>query len=263
MDVLSALSREPLDDTSNVPLYRQLKHRILQIIATGALHESDPLPTEQKLCRALGLSRATVRRCFKDLVDEGYVTRRAGRGTFVAPSSTASGLDTAYEQVRTSVSIELSGAEAGNRLLRIREIPADDAVAQRLDLDPKAPVWEVNRLRLSNGKPILHEVAYVSLKLVPDLGRRDFERSLYEYIAESSGTFAARTDETIEAVALDAREARLLGADKGAPALRIIATSFDAAGTPFETSVGIALAGHLRVLARYGIEGQHVRKAFR
>lgn len=263
MDVLTALSREPLDDTSNVPLYRQLKHRILQIIATGALHESDPLPTEQKLCRALGLSRATVRRCFKDLVDEGYVTRRAGRGTFVAPSSAASGLDTAYEQVRSSVSIEPSGAEAGNRLLRIREIPADEPVAQRLDLDPEAPVWEVNRLRLSNGKPILHEVAYVSLKLVPDLGRRDFERSLYEYIAESSGTFAARTDETIEAVALDAREARLLGADKGTPALRIIATSFDAADTPFETSVGIALAGHLRVLARYGIEGQHMRKAFR
>lgn len=46
MDILETLSASPLDHGSPTPLYRQLKHRILQLIATEALDASAPLPTE-------------------------------------------------------------------------------------------------------------------------------------------------------------------------------------------------------------------------
>lgn len=64
-DVLAAISAEPLDHSSATPLYRQLKHRFLQLIATGTLDENTPLPTEHALCAAFGLSRSTVRHCLK------------------------------------------------------------------------------------------------------------------------------------------------------------------------------------------------------
>ena len=260
MDALDLISREPLDHASAIPLYKQLKHRILQLVATGALDASEPLPAEEALRQAFGLSRATVRRCFKDLVDEGYVTRRAGVGTFLAEGGAASGMDTLYTRVSTSSSIERSGAEAGSRLLRVRKVEAEGGVARRLRVRRGTKVWEVNRLRLANAEPILHEVAYVPVRRCPHLGERDFDRSLYEYIAEESGSMPAVTDEVVEAVALDKREARLLGLAPGTPAMRIVATSYDAADEPFETSVGLARADRLRLTVRYGAEGARMRK---
>ena len=82
MDALTAIAREPLDSTSDTPLYRQLEDRILQVIASRMLGENDPLPPELAIGSALGLSRATVRRCFEDLVEDGRVVRRRGRGTW-------------------------------------------------------------------------------------------------------------------------------------------------------------------------------------
>ncbi len=96
MDVMGTLEREPLDPGSEVPLYLQLKERILQVMATHALDGQTPLPTEQEISRRLGLSRGTVRRCFRDLVDEGRVVRRRGLGTFVAHPRGARGMDIAF-----------------------------------------------------------------------------------------------------------------------------------------------------------------------
>lgn len=260
MDPLALITQEPLSDNSPTPLYRQLKHRILQLVATGALDADTPLPTELALCDAFGLSRATVRRCFKDLVDEGYVTRRRGRGTFTSLPGGAGGLDTLFTRVSTSSSIERSGAVPGSRILRVRAIPAERGVAARLALAEGAEVWEVNRLRLANGDPIMHEVAYVARELCPALDQRHFDRSLYEYIAEASGVMPATTDELIEAVVLDRREAKLLGAMVGAPGMRIIATSFDVQGEPFETSVGIARADRFQIRAHYAGDGARFTK---
>lgn len=260
MDALSAIAGEPLDTASTTPLYKQLKHRILQVVAIGAIGAGEALPTEEALCERLGLSRATVRRCFKDLVDEGYVTRCRGRGTFVADPGEAGGLDTLYTQVSTSSTIERSGARAESRLIRVRELPADAGIAKRLHIRRGTRVWEVNRQRLADGEPIMHEVAYVPRSLCPGLGQMDFDRSIYEYIAEASGKFAARTDEVIEAVALDRQEARLIGAGAGMAALRIVATSYDSQDEPIETSVGIARADRMRVLAHYSSEGARLRK---
>ena len=80
MDVMAVLEHEPFNLDSGIPLYMQLKDRILQIIATRSLDQQTPLPTEQEISQRLNLSRGTVRRCFKDLVDEGRVVRRRGLG---------------------------------------------------------------------------------------------------------------------------------------------------------------------------------------
>lgn len=260
MDALRILADEPLDETSRTPLYRQLKHRILRLMATGAIDDATPLPTEHALCEALGISRSTVRRCFGELVDEGYVIRRRGRGTFMAREGGAGNLDTLYLQASTSSTIERSGARSRSRVLKAHAIPAAPAIARRLDLAPGERVWEVSRLRLADDLPVSHEVAYLPCHLCPDLDQKDFNRSIYEYIAESSGALAVRTEESIDAVVLDRMEARLLGTIAGAAALRIAATSFDTLDRPFEASVGIARADRFCIRAHYGSDGARIEK---
>lgn len=85
MDMISFLASEPFDRSGDTPLYVQLKHRIALLIASQAFDTKTPLPRELEICERLELSRATVRRCFQDLVIEGRVVRKRGRARSSSP----------------------------------------------------------------------------------------------------------------------------------------------------------------------------------
>src|SRR5262245_51552988 len=60
-------------------IYRQLRGLILD----GRLREGDRLPPSRELAQGLSVSRTTVSVAYDRLLSEGYVTSRAGAGTFV------------------------------------------------------------------------------------------------------------------------------------------------------------------------------------
>jgi GntR family histidine utilization transcriptional repressor len=66
------------------PRYQQLKDLIIHRISTGELQPSDRVPSEYELVEAMSVSRMTANRALRELNDEGYVKRIAGRGTFVS-----------------------------------------------------------------------------------------------------------------------------------------------------------------------------------
>lgn len=68
---------------SKVPLYVQIKDDILEAILNKELRHLDLMPTEKELCDALFLSRSVIRKAYDLLIQEGYVIRRQGQGTFV------------------------------------------------------------------------------------------------------------------------------------------------------------------------------------
>ena len=78
-----------VDRNSPIPIYYQLKLHFKQQMKSGLLQPGDRLPTEMKLCRQLGISRAPVRQALTELAREGFIYRRPGQGTFVAPESAA------------------------------------------------------------------------------------------------------------------------------------------------------------------------------
>lgn len=260
MDSLSAIAAQPLEAESQTPLYQQLKQRILQLIATGALGASTPLPTEKQLCERFGLSRATVRRCFKDLVDEGRVTRRRGQGTFVQDPAKGDGRSGA--ELSFSSEMESAGRTAASRVLGLRKRESSKGVSRRLGLPDGTPVWEVRRLRLGDDVPMQLATAYIPCTLCPGLTERDLEQSLYALVAEASGALPARAEEAYEAVCLDASEAKLLGVRPGSAALRVLRTSFDSAGRPFEASVLIEPGDKSRLVVTLSTEGTELRRVW-
>lgn len=76
-----------VSNTSEQPLYQQIKNQIRTALMRGELKEGDPLPSIRALATHLSVSVLTIRRVYDDLEREGYVISRAGRGTFVAPCS--------------------------------------------------------------------------------------------------------------------------------------------------------------------------------
>ncbi len=76
-----------VDRNSPIPLYYQLKLYFKQQMESGELRAGDRLPTEMELCRRFNISRAPVRQALTELAREGLIYRRAGQGTFVAPTA--------------------------------------------------------------------------------------------------------------------------------------------------------------------------------
>lgn len=236
MDAMSLIAAEPLDGESETPLYQQLEQRLLGLIASGALDAETPLPTEMELCDAFGLSRATVRRCFADLVEEGRVVRRRGQGTFVArPGTRHAGPFFNFTQ-----RMERVGLRPSSRLVELRTEGASRGVAERLRVAVGTPVHKIRRLRLADGRPMTMDTAYVPVELCPTLSPEELEGSLYALLATRAGILPARAEERFDAVNLTEAEADAFGVESGTAGFLITRTAFDEHDRPFETSVTIA-----------------------
>ena len=70
-----------LQKSSSVPLYTQLAEAMRRRIVR--MHSGERLCSEQSICRKYGLSRATVTRAMNILVQQGYLRRCQGSGTYV------------------------------------------------------------------------------------------------------------------------------------------------------------------------------------
>lgn len=114
-------------------------------IQKQGLQPGDSLPAEVRLCELFGVSRITVRHAIQRLVQDGYLTRRAGVGTFVrpAPEKVGSGLPKTVVLVISnahgSFMLDLvAGVEAGvrqNGYDLMLQICQDDPVRERQVLD--------------------------------------------------------------------------------------------------------------------------------
>lgn len=72
-----------LDHNSRVPIYRQLSDGLRESILKLSLMPGQMLPSTRELSRSLGVSRATVLRCYEELLSQGYLKSVEGIGTFV------------------------------------------------------------------------------------------------------------------------------------------------------------------------------------
>ena len=74
-----------------IPLYQEIYTSLLNDIQTGRYETGQQLPTEQELAELFQVSKITSRRAMDLLVDEGYITRISGRGSFVISSDVEEG----------------------------------------------------------------------------------------------------------------------------------------------------------------------------
>jgi GntR family transcriptional regulator len=69
---------------NSVPIYRQLRDRVVAMILEGALKEGDPLPSVRNVAAEFRLNPLTVLKGYQQLVDEQLVEKRRGLGMFVS-----------------------------------------------------------------------------------------------------------------------------------------------------------------------------------
>ncbi len=71
------------------PIYRQLRDKVVAMILEGSLNDGDALPSVRNVAAEYSLNPLTVLKGYQQLVDEGLVEKRRGRGMFVTTGARA------------------------------------------------------------------------------------------------------------------------------------------------------------------------------
>lgn len=71
------------DWNDDIPIYRQLRDRVVVMILEGVIGDGDALPSVRNVAAEYRLNPLTVLKGYQELVDEGLVEKKRGRGLFV------------------------------------------------------------------------------------------------------------------------------------------------------------------------------------
>lgn len=222
-----------IDFDSHIPYYIQLKDIIRARIKDGTWAVGDHLPSEAEFCAMFGVSRPVVRQALQDLIHEGLIRRRKGKGSFVASNKIVERL--AQKLTGFYQDMVEQGLQPVTRVLVQHVVPAAVEVAEHLQIAVHEPVIEIVRLRSVQQVPVVLVTTYLPYSLCPRLLNEDLNnQSLYELLESRYNIQIVRGRRAIHAVLAEGQEAKLLEVSKGAPLFRLESTCFIENGTPVE-----------------------------
>lgn len=200
-----------------MPLYERIKTFVVERISDGTWKAGDKVPSEHELAVALGASRLTVHRAFRELATAGVLTRLHGVGTFVAPKKPASMIIKLHN---IADEIRERGDQLSTKVHRLNAIKATRDLARYLEVDPGAALFHSVIVYSANGIPVQLEDRYVSPAFAPEYLKQDFStQSTTDYLQSIARATLARLE--IEALMADAETSRLLEMPKNEPCLAV------------------------------------------
>ncbi len=204
---------------SPVPRYYQLKEIMRERVRVGEWKPGDLIPSERELGETYGISRMTARQAITELVNEGLFYREQGKGTFVSRSKITQQL---IHLTGFTEDIRARGQRPSTTVISATMHPADEAVAEKLRINPGALIFRLQRLRLADGEPLAIELSQITFKDCEKLLGEDLEQnSLYRLLETKYGVTLMEADQEIEAGLASNEDAQLL---KIAPGCSVLYT---------------------------------------
>lgn len=232
------------------PQYRRIEQALRERIAT--LLPGARLPSDAELCAEFGVSRMTARNAMQRLAEDGLITRKPGRGSFVAEPLAhrrANRLMTFSQEMRRA------GRVPSSRVLTRVIRPSSPGEAENLGIPPGQPVVHLRRLRLADDEPIALESTVLIGLCADAVKTADLASgSLHETLRRAGLVLRGGTS-TIGAAAATPDDARLLDVRIGDPLLverRVIA---DGHGRRIEATESRYLADRYGLVVGFDIEG--------
>lgn len=207
------------------PLYKNVYDYVLGKIESGEWSVGYMLPTEIELCKQFNISRPSIRTALLALVNDGYLVRVKGRGTFVTTPQRVEESTVFIESFAEEM--HKRGYETETEVLEFRMMRADEKICEHLELPADSTVLKLSRLRyqkdnFENG-PIVLTTSYYTMKL-SYLQNYDFSKSSVHKVMAEHNMAKKYTEKHINVALLDARSSRLMCVENGALALSV--TSF-------------------------------------
>jgi GntR family transcriptional regulator len=236
----SAAMKKAASTPARRPLYEQIKILLTNSLVAGEWKPGEAIPSEMELAERYRVSQGTVRKAVEELAAEAILTRRQGKGTFVASHSEPS---YQYRFLRMQ-------PDAGERVhpvnlfFGLERGHADAQVARELRLGAGAVAVSFKRVMSFGGRPVvLDEIAF-------DAGRfpgftlaelEEFHGSVYSFYETVFGVRMIRAEERLRAVSADSVAAAHLKVAPGTPLLRVDRVAYTYGDQPVEWRRGLCV----------------------
>lgn len=201
---------------SPIPLYYQLKNIIQQKIDTNEWEVGTAIPGERDLENIYNLSRTPVRQAIGELVNEGVLERRHGKGTFVVGKRIK---QTTTRMIGLVEGLYQQGLDPKLKLIAFKTIEAPYEVTKVLNLPENTKMIYACRKIYVGDEILLVDENYFSLDLAPVITKENFIANTVFEIIEKCGLSVTKGSQTFSANCLTSDDAELLEVEAGSPAL--------------------------------------------
>ncbi|MFS0824443.1 GntR family transcriptional regulator [Bacillus sp. 1P02SD] len=212
---------------SNVqlPLYYQLMEKLVKKIEDNTWPEHHKLPSERELCEQYQMSRTTVRKAMELLEQNGYITTKHGKGSFVSPMVYDQSLVNFYSFTNEMKKL---GKTPSSQVLDFQKLPCNSEVAAKLKIEEGDEVYEITRLRLADLKPMMYETSFLPVSRFENLTKERLEElPMYEIFSKDYRVQITNAHERFHAVLLEKEIRDIFGISESVPSLRIERTTFE------------------------------------
>jgi GntR family transcriptional regulator len=231
--------------TDSFSTYHRLQHDLSNIIETSP--PGTKLPSEPKLAKKLGVSRATLREAMRTFESQGLLRRRQGLGTFVAGPKQIieSGLEVleSIETLAENLEMDVAMGE-----LTISNLEASPLQADKLDLNEGDPLTEVRRVILTNQTPVAYLIDILPEHILNEkMLTPAFTGSVLDLLIKIGSPQLSISKTEISAINAPTDVAKALEIQRGDTLLLLYGLLYDKEGSPIDLSYSYFLPGHFRL----------------
>jgi GntR family frlABCD operon transcriptional regulator len=234
---------------SYMTLYEQMMQHLRVAIRTGQYVPGQRLPSDSELCQQFGVSRITSRRAVQELVNEGILERKQGKGTFVS-----------YPKIAIRVMAldgfqgfsKMRDGDSKVRVLRKEQRGATNKEAAMLNIHAGDPVYELMRVLEVDGLPISLDRSIYDINRLPGfLDYIEDNTSTYEVMANRYGRNNIRVTKEITATLARPDEAHHLHCNTGDTLFLVAKTTYDKDDRPNHCSFNLMCADRVKMTIAY------------
>lgn len=215
-------------------LHAFIKEELIERIKSQDYKVGDQFPTEHDICKEFNVSRTTVRIALSQLVQEGYLIRQRGKGSFVAEPKANQILSHTNEHFDQQ--LKAQGKEGKIIAKTIEVIAAKGSKQERFGLNEADPIQKIKRIRMVNNDITQYEIAYIPWQIAPGIKKEQVEHSLYQTLTNDYHIDIHKTTEILEITLADKDISHYLACDVGQPCFFIETIAEDKDGRVIEFS---------------------------
>ncbi|WP_057828692.1 GntR family transcriptional regulator [Liquorilactobacillus cacaonum] len=156
----------------------EIKKRILE----GVYPARELMPDQNSLAKEFQVSRMTVKKSLDRLASSGLIYKQSGLGTFVLGNIPIKAAGDTPANAFNGLTEQHGAEKIESKVISFEvKFPSVD-IQKRLDVAKDSPVYEIIRLRIVEGDPLILEHTFMPVNLVPGLNEEILKSSIYEYL---------------------------------------------------------------------------------
>ena len=235
-----------IDRNDPVPLHYQLKNMLKEAIKAGKWEMGELFPTDKDLMQQHSLSSTTVRRAISELVHEGLLERKPGKGTFVRQTpieETLGRLSGFFEEMsRQGFTPSAELVSTASVTISQNEI----ATYPEIKVFSGQDMYYIEKVQNINGKPIVYLISFWLHEYGKRIAQHNLEREgIYQVVDQDLRLVLTKADQMIYAGIASKNIAKLLGIKVGAPVLIMERVTY-AGEQPVEYSYNVYRSGQYK-----------------